>query len=103
MNNNPIYVVTVFTKCTENKEYGILDLGETRTIGFLHDLTTAKKLVESNSCDIWETCYTYAIVEEIEPGFYPISTKNFLYKFNIDKNIYEEIPIHKFMNVLGII
>jgi hypothetical protein len=41
-----------------------------RTVGWFADLATAQKCILENWGDIFETTYTYALIEKIPPGLY---------------------------------
>jgi hypothetical protein len=42
-------------------------------------LETAQEVIKNNQCDIWETCYDYALIEGIEEGLYPVFPYQELY------------------------
>lgn len=65
----------------------------TRTVGYRSDLSVAIETVENNVCDIWEYLYEYAVIEELGEGLYPEVKKRILFKFNHDKNKYEQISL----------
>jgi len=90
MNNTPIYVIMVFSKC-EKDDRGFLDMGATRIVGFRHELENAIKSVKNNVCDIWEHCYTYAVVEKVEPTIYPSASERWFFKYNVANGEYEAI------------
>ena len=90
----PIYVMMVFTKC-EPGEYGG-EMGCRSLVGFRHSLEDALESVRQNMCDIWETCYDYALVEEVEPCMYPASHKRWWFKFNMETKEYEPMEEPKF-------
>lgn len=75
-----------------------------RTVGYYHDLEKAKQVVEENICDINETCYNYALIQELGPGLYPDPINNWWYKWNKEKKQYEATneldgkTIYDFMN-----
>lgn len=81
----PIYTVTTLSKI-EMTDLGIADTGSTRTPCFYHTLKDAKFTVENNACDIWEYCYQYAVIEEVDVGCYPYCGKRWFYKWEKDKN-----------------
>ena len=62
-----------------------------RVVGFYHNFENADESVKTNSCDINEYSYDYALVEKINPGLYPEATIMQYYKFNYSKQIYESI------------
>ena len=64
-----LYFVTVF------RDVGRDDLGwpiieDCRTVGFYSSYEDACNAVINNTCDIYEDCYTYAVVEAIDEGVY---------------------------------
>ena len=85
-----IFLITVFEKCEPSDKW-YFDLGATRSVGFRHTLTDAEDVVRNNMCDIWETCYRYACIEEIPPMLYPHCESSHYYKYNKDIDGYEEI------------
>lgn len=84
-----IYLITTFEKVPIGKPD--FDFGDTRTVGWFMDLTTAERAVESNAGDIYEGCYKWAMIEEVLEGLYPYSPSNMrkFYKFNKEKEKYE--------------
>ena len=88
-NEKCIYTITTAEKLEES-ERETLDAGYLRTVGFFHDFADAELAVMENDCDINETIYKYAIIEEIYPGLYPRGAKRF-YKFNCKEDRYEPI------------
>lgn len=81
----PIYTVTTLSKI-EMTDLGIADTGATRTPCFYHTLKDAKYTVENNVCDIWEYCYQYAVIEEVDIGCYPYCGKRWFYKWELDES-----------------
>lgn len=95
MDNKTIFVVTVFEKCEEEdgntKECYSISIGCTRSPCFKHTFEEAEEVVLNNICDIWETCYDYAVIEEIDSQIYPRYIMRKFYKYNIDTHGYEPI------------
>ena len=87
-----MYFITTFTKY-EIDQHGWPDTGDTRTVGYYTEKEQAINAVLENRCDLWETIYTYAVVERLEPGLYPLamSEDRLLFKWNKDKQQYEQI------------
>ena len=81
----PIYTVTTFTKI-EMTDLGLPDTGSSRIPCFYHTLKDAKFTVENNVCDIWEYCYDYAVIEEVDIGCYPYCRKRWFYKWELDES-----------------
>jgi len=67
--------------------------GDSRCVGFFHELDIAKEEVENNSMDIFETSYWYCVIEEVGPGFYNFPRLELWHKFRKDKGKY--IPCEK--------
>lgn len=89
-NLKPIYAIMVFEKCKRN-DTNWIDMGCTRIVGFKHNLESAKQTVIDNVCDICESCYRYALIEEVVPCVYPCSDKRWYFTFNKETQKYEEI------------
>lgn len=85
-----IFVITVFEKC-ETDSRGFADTGCTRSPGFRYTFEEAEEAVRLNMCDIWETCYNYAVIHEIGPELYPFRHMRKFYKYNINSGNYEPI------------
>jgi putative NADH-flavin reductase len=66
-------------------------LDDYRTVGFCSQLKDALRIVETNSCDIFEYDYDYAIIEEVEEGLYPMCQFSILYKWNFENERYEKV------------
>lgn len=84
--DKPIYVITTFEHLPPEGQY--MNIGCSRTPGYYFELETAQKAVEENWCDIWEHCYDYAVICEVEPGLYPCPTPIQYYKYNKNKDEY---------------
>ena len=94
-----IYLITTFEKMEGKDEYGYLDVGDRRSVGWFPTFKGAERRVKNNVCDLWETCYTYAVIERIPFGLYPDignpDTERLYYKYNIETDKYElmdEVP-----------
>lgn len=85
-----IYLITVFDKCEPDARWDY-DLGCTRSVGWRPTFEMAEDTVKNNVCDIWEYCYDYACIEELDYGLYPFAEERWFYKFNRDTGHYEEI------------
>ena len=103
-NSEPIYVVMVCENIKEHiydirkedgtigkKPSGFPDFTSSRIVAFYHEKENAIKSVKANNCDMWETCYDYAIVEQVSPGMYPITANRWVFKFNTETKTYEKI------------
>ena len=91
-----IYTILVFTKLKKYK-CGLSDFGDQRLVGYYKDKNKAILNVKNNSCDIFETCYHYALVEEVEEGLYNPAINRWLFKFNLESGQYEQIEEPAFM------
>ena len=78
-----MYFITCMEQC---KTYlGFFYGGDTRCIGYYDDLSVAIKALNENSCDLHETCYWYAVIEEIGQGIYPSNKGEWWFKYDKDK------------------
>lgn len=95
MKDKTIFVVTVFEMCNEednnNKECNSINIGCTRSPCFKHTFEEAEEVVLNNIGDIWETCYDYAVIEEIDSKLYPRYITRKFYKYNQNTRGYEAI------------
>lgn len=94
---NSIYTITTMTKL-EQTQLGLPNFGSTRTVAWYNTFDNAEETVVCNNGDIRETCYQYAVIEEMEEGLYPISKQRWFYKYNIESDEYEEINEPEWMN-----
>lgn len=58
------------------------EINDTRCVGYVASLDKAKEILENNECDICETCYNYATIENIPEGIYQYDTSPIWFKFN---------------------
>lgn len=95
--NDFIEPVTIYfvSTCTKVEGLNWVDLGSSNFIGWFSSLEDARKCVEENNCDIWETVYDYAFIEPYVEGFYgqDFSKDTLWFKYNKENNRYEEIPM----------
>lgn len=82
MNHNVFFITTIDVADKENKTF------TWRTPGFRYSLEDAKAVVEKNMCDIFEYCYKYAVIEELEPYLYPERKNVWWYKWDNEKEQY---------------
>lgn len=82
MNHNVFFITTIDVADKENKTF------TWRTPGFRYSLEEAKEVVEKNICDIFEYCYKYAVIEELEPYLYPERRNVWWYKWDNEKEQY---------------
>ena len=75
-----MYFITTFTKMEEDRN-SFWDFGNQRTPVYYTKLEDARDAVINNACDMYETIYEFALIEEIEPNcFYPECTLKELYQ-----------------------
>ena len=85
MNHNVFFITTIDVADKGNKTF------TWRTPGFRYSLEDAKAVVEENMCDIFEYCYKYAVIEELEPHLYPERKNVWWYKWDKEQEKY--LPI----------
>lgn len=74
------------------KDSGFNDRGSDCVMGFFTEYNDCVRALHTNACDMFETCYNYACVEECIEGIAePGMTKQW-FKYNKEKNGYFEIP-----------
>ena len=73
--------------------------GATRLVGWYYKFDDGYSSVLKNNCDINETCYQYALIEECEEGIYHPAIKRWWFKYNQGKREYEEIVEPDFIKV----
>lgn len=82
MNKTSIFTVTTI-------RHAML-IGGHRAVGFFHEFESAEYALVNNIMDINECgYYPFAVIEEVEPGFYTYPRKELWYQWNRDKGIYE--------------
>ena len=86
-----MYFITGFTKYEIDEKTKIPNIGSARTFGYYELMTEALEAVLGNYCDIFEHCYTYMVVEYIEPGLYNPATERWFFKWNDEFKRYENI------------
>lgn len=60
-------------------------------VGYFETYEEVVKILHSNHCNLIETCYDYAVVEQIPPGLYPSLKEAIFFKYDSEKNGYFEI------------
>lgn len=96
-----IYIITTMSKLDLN-DLGWPSLGSHGAVGYYRSFKDAEKAVTTNSCDIWETCYEYACIEEVEEGLYPSCINRWFYKYNIKDDTYEPVePPEEYAHTCG--
>lgn len=62
-----------------------------RCVGYHLTFKKAEEAVLDNAYDIWETCYDYCVIENIEEGLYQYDFDAKWYKWNDIDEKYEKI------------
>ena len=110
----PIYTIVLF-RTTEEVTYKITNgngkiikqesdfvtLGDWDVVGFLHNKEDALEAVEANAGDMYETCFDYAIVEEVYPGIYgryTMENERWFFEFNRETGRYVQIDMPEILN-----
>lgn len=62
-----------------------------RCVGYFKTFEQAEYAVFHNTCDIWETCYDYVVIENIKEGLYEYDYNAQWYKWNNTNEEYERI------------
>lgn len=70
-------------------------------IGYFETYEEVIKILQSDYCSFNETCYDYAIVEQIHPDLYLSPEKTIFFKYDPEKNGYFEIEKPKIFNHLS--
>lgn len=103
-----IYAIKTMTRCQEDTKYpGYLDFGHERNVGYYTDLGDAIDCVSNNDGDIWETIYTFAMIEEIHEGLYgSAGNRTWWFKWNNMNQQYEpmdmpDLAANKFGFIMG--
>ena len=95
MNHNVFFITTIDVIEKENKAF------TWRTPGFRYSLEEAKEVVEGNMCDIFEYCYEYAVIEELEPYLYPERKNVWWYKWDNKKEQYCPVENNETIEILN--
>ena len=95
MNHNVFFITTIDVIEKENKAF------TWRTPGFRYSLEEAKEVVEKNMCDIFEYCYEYAVIEELEPYLYPERKNVWWYKWDNEKEKYCPVENNDTIEILN--
>ena len=90
-----IYAITCFSKLEE--ENGWPKFGAMAFMGWFSDRKKAISAVKVNACDINETIYNYAVIEEIEEGLYAYPRKRWLFKYSKTDDRYYGIEEPSFL------
>ncbi len=88
---NKIYAVMVMTDLTYDGNAKCPEFGSSRLVGWYPEFEVANSAVTGNVCDINETCYQYALIEECEVGLYHPAYKRWWYEYDREKEEYVQI------------
>ena len=74
-------------------EHNFPEFGSSTIPGYYTKKEDAFYVVKNNVCDIWETCYDYALIEKVKEGLYnPATNENrWWFKYNYKTEEYEQI------------
>ena len=86
-----MYFITGFTKYEIDEKTHVPNIRSSRTFGYYMSASDAKRAVKHNSCDIFESMYDYVVIEHIEEGLYQLASGRLFFKWNHEKQQYEEI------------
>lgn len=78
-------IYTVTTMHFREPDYGPTP----RCVAWFPSLDEARACILENRGDIWETVYTYALIEELEPGLYPDMAAEHWFIWNHEEHAYE--------------
>lgn len=88
-----IYVIMTMTHCEEENGKWT-NFGHTRAVGYYTKEEDAINCVLNNVCDLWETIYKYAMIEEVKEGLYGSACmRTWWFKWNKELEKYE--PMEK--------
>lgn len=92
-----MYFITVVSKPRDD-----MDFPNTRTVGIFQFLYMAFDAVETNSCDIWEHAYDYAVIQELEVNsIYPDVILEMWFEFDILSQKYHQTKKpERFKNII---
>ena len=94
MNHNVFFITTIDITDKENKNFYLANSG------FPLFFEDAKAVVEENICDIFEYCYKYAVIEELEPYLYPERKNVWWYKWDKEQEKYLPITTDATIEIL---
>jgi len=77
------------------------DIKDVRCVGYFDTFEKAEKRVMTNACDIWETCYNYAVIENIPEGLYQYDFHPTWYKYHKLTDSYNKCEQPAFVNPKG--
>ena len=94
-----IYTIMTMTKLEQDEKTKFPDFGSSSIVGYYFDMDKAFGIVKENVCDINETCYDYALIEEIREGLYQSASSDcrWFFKYDKDKDCYYQIEEPEFL------
>lgn len=75
-----------------------------RCVGYYSTFENAETAVLNNACDIWETCYDYVVIENVDEGLYQYDQNAVWYKWNdLDEKYIKRIEgrPEQYKNIVG--
>ncbi len=79
------------TDLTYDSDTKFPEFGSSRLVGWYSKFNDAYSLVSENLCDINETCYKYALIEECYEGVYNPADRRWWFEYNREKDQYMQI------------
>lgn len=86
-----IYTIMVMTDLSFNATSKFPEFGSSRLVGWYSKFEDAYSSVIENNCDINETCYQYALIEECDEGIYNPSHKRWWFEYKQEEEQYKQI------------
>lgn len=86
-----IYTIMTMTDLTFDEQTKNPEFVSSRLVGWYSEFEDAYSSVSENCCDINETCYKYALIEECEEGLYNPANKRWWFEYNHEKDRYFQI------------
>jgi hypothetical protein len=99
-NKNEMFFITAFEKLPDKN----LNTGNSRCFGFYPEYDMAVEALHKNRCDIYEYCYSYAVIEKIGQGIHQVclNEDRQFFKWNeIKEGFYEINEPEEVINLLN--
>lgn len=97
MEKQKIYTILTFESLKQDPITKAPELGSEKLVGWYSDFETAEANVRNNACDINETCYKYALIEECTEGLYQYARHRWLYEYDRATDTYIPVEEPSFM------
>lgn len=81
----------VMTDLNIDEKIKFPEFGPSRLVGWHSEFEDVYSSVSGNYCDINETCYKYALIEECEEGLYNLANKRWWFEYDREKDRYFQI------------